>query len=168
MIDVIFIIAEKDFRDEELFHTKEEIEKNGFSSIIASKTTGIKTGMLGGKAKAEITLKEINVNDCKAIIFVGGSGSYQYFNDSTALGIAKEAFKKGKIIGAICIAPAILANAEILKGKKATIFKGKEDMIESKGAFYKNSNVVKDGNIITACGPQAAREFGKEIANMLK
>jgi len=167
MADVLLIIAEQNFRDEELFHTKHEIESAGFTTEIASKTKGEKTGSLKGKAEATKSLKDINVQDYRAIVFVGGSGSKQYFNDSEALGIAKKAFQKQKIIAAICIAPVILANAGILKGKKAAVFPGNESEIEKKGAKYENKNVIKDGNVITACGPNAAKEFGKEIADSI-
>jgi protease I len=168
MADVLFVIAEKNFRDEELFHTKEELEKKGLSAEIASKTKGIKQGSLGGKADATKSLKDIKAADYKAIIFVGGMGSQQYFNDSEALGIAKSAFQKQKIVAAICIAPVILANAGILKGKKATVFSGNEDALRQKGAVYENKSVIKDGNVITACGPDAARQFGKEVADSIK
>jgi protease I len=102
------------------------------------------------------------------VVFVGGSGSKQYFEDPEALEIAKKAYEKGKIVAAICIAPVILANAGILKGKKATVHHGNEQELEKKGANYINQNVVKDGKIITACGPSAAREFGNTIAKEIK
>ena len=168
MADVLFIIAESNFRDEELFDTMEEIEKRGFSAAIASKTTGEKTGMLGRKANAEIALKDVNTSDYKAIVFVGGTGSRQYFNDSEALKIARDADSKGKIVAAICIAPVILANAGLLKGKKATVFSGNEDSIEKKGAIFVSKNIIKDKNVITACGPSAAKMFGSEIAKAIK
>jgi len=168
MTDVIFIIAEKGFRDEELFEPKKVIEGKGFSCEIASKTIGEKEGSMGGKAVASKSLKDIKAENYKAVIFVGGHGARQYFNDSEALSIAKKAYEKGKIVGAICIAPVILANSGILKGKKATVFSGNESVLESKGAVLESKNVVRDGNIITACGPKAAKEFGDEIANLIK
>ena len=61
----------------------------------------------------------------------------------------------------------ILANAGILEGKKATVWYSEAGRIEAKGAVYVNKSVVKDGNIITASGPQAAEEFGKTIAQTL-
>lgn len=168
MTDVLFIIAEQGFRDEELFQPKEAVESRGFRAEIASKTKGEKIGKLGGKAVASRALRDIDVNKYKAIIFVGGRGSEQYFNDSEALAIARNAYEKGKIVAAICIAPVILANSGILKGKKATVSPGNEDVLREKGAVYENKSVIKDGNVITACGPQAAKEFGKEIADSLK
>lgn len=166
MKKVLMIIAPENFRDEELFHTKEEIEKVG-SVVVASKVTGEIKGMLGATAKAEITLDDVNINDYDAVIFVGGTGSAIYFDDTQALKIAKEAYALGKVVGAICIAPSILANAGILEGRKATCYPSEKDNIASKGAEYTGSTVEVDGKIVTGAGPQAAKEFGKKIAEMI-
>lgn len=172
MTDVLLIIADNNFRDEELLDTKSAIENADLKIIIASKTTGTKKGTLGANITAELSLKDVNIEDFKAIVFIGGGGSSQYFDDTTALGLAKKAADQKKIIAAICIAPIILANAGILEGKKATIWdSGDGDFIkkiEAKGAIFTDKAVVQDGNIITGNGPQAASEFGNTIANALK
>ncbi|MCS7131535.1 MAG: DJ-1/PfpI family protein, partial [Hadesarchaea archaeon] len=91
-----------------------------------------------------------------------------YFNDERALSIAKDAAKKGKKVGAICIAPIILANAGVLEGKRATVWNGDfVRMLKERGAKYTGKQVEVDGNIITANGPTAAKEFGRTIAKEL-
>lgn len=161
------IIAPRNFRDEELFYTKEELESSGNSVTIASTTTDKATGMLGRTAKPDTTINDINVDDYDAVVFVGGVGSSIYFNDQRAHEIARDAYDKGKVIGAICIAPSTLANAGLLKGKKVTSYPSEERNLGSKGAVYTGNSVEKDGNIITADGPSSARNFGKMIANSL-
>jgi protease I len=166
---VLMIIAPENFRDEELLHTKEELERAGASITMASTKTAPARGMLGATVTPDIKLDQAKVDDYDAVVFVGGSGSSIYFNDSRALSIASEAFKKGKVMCAICIAPVTLANAGVLKGKQATVWDGNLiSRIESKGAKYVAKPVVVDGKIITANGPAAAREFGRAIAKALK
>jgi len=163
------IVAPDNFRDEELFHTKEELERAGASITIASTKTTPARGMLGAAVTPDIKLDQVKVNDYDAVVFVGGSGSAVYFKDNRALSIASEAFSKGKKVCAICIAPVILANAGVLKGKRATVWPDKcIQIIESKGATYTGKPVEVDGNVITAPGPEAAREFGRAIAKALK
>ncbi|MDD5162614.1 MAG: DJ-1/PfpI family protein [Candidatus ainarchaeum sp.] len=166
MAKIVLVIAQKNFRDEELFFTKEELEKAGHETVIAGKQKGTAIGMLGGKAEISLELKQVKTGDFDAIIFVGGSGSETYFKDAAALKLAKEFSKEGKIVAAICIAPMILANAGLLKGKKATCT-GLAEKIEAKGAKLTEALVETDGKIITGKGPQAAREFGKKISEML-
>jgi len=164
----VMVIAQRDFRDEELFHTKEELEKAGIAVTIASLKVGDCGGMLGGKARAAITIDEINPEIFNAIVFVGGTGANVFFENFTAKRLAKEFFAKGKIVAAICIAPSILANSGILKGKKATSYSSESSNLKLKGAEFTGKSLEVDGRIITASGPQAAREFGKRISEALK
>ncbi|MFH1820862.1 MAG: DJ-1/PfpI family protein [Methanobacteriota archaeon] len=163
------IIAPENFRDEELLHTKEELDKAGVETSIASTKTTEAKGMLGVKVTPDIKLVQVKVDDYDAVVFVGGSGSAAYFKDDCALSIAREASKRGKKVCAICIAPVVLANAGLLKGKRATVFPGDyvKDIV-NKGAAYTGKPVEVDGNVITANGPAAAREFGRAIAKALK
>lgn len=164
---VLMIIAPKGFRDEELFHTKEELETRGNEVKIASLSRKEAIGMLGGRAAPDLTLDEVNVDEFDAVVFVGGVGSSIYFNNERAHEIAKKAYEQGKIVAAICIAPSTLANAGLLRGKRATSWSSEAGNLKNKGAIYTGKPVEKDGNIITAEGPHAAREFGRKIADSL-
>ena len=168
MAKVLMIIAPKNFRDEELFRTKEELEKDGHIIVIASTTKKEAVGMLGGKANPEIKIDDVNIEDYSAIVFVGGSGAAIYLKDKKIQKIAKQAYEKGKVVAAICIAPSILANAGILKDKMATCWPSEETNLLAKGAYYTGESVTIDKNIVTASGPAAARYFGEAIAQLLK
>jgi protease I len=165
---ILMVIAPSNFRDEELFNTKEELEKAGFSVSIASRSPGEIQGMLGGKATAETALSEVNPAEYAGVVFVGGSGASAYFGDATAQELAKKAHSLGRVVAAICIAPSILANAGLLEGKKATAFPSERANLEEKGAAFTGEPVTIDGRIITASGPQAAREFGRAIAKAME
>jgi protease I len=163
----VLIIASENFRDEELFETKLALEKAGVETTVASTKTGAIKGMLGGKAKAEMLVKDIAVGDYDAVVFVGGSGAREYFDNQTALDIARRAKDKQKVIAAICIAPTIFANAHILKNVKVTSFISERAKLQGAGAEYTGVPVEQDGLIITANGPEAAAKFGKAIVDTL-
>ncbi len=164
---VLFVIAPENFRDEELFHPKEELEKAGAKTVIASLSRGEKTGMLGGKAVAELSVDEVNPKEFDAIVFVGGTGSSTYFQNPKAHELAKAFFSAGKPTAAICIAPSTLANAGLLNGKKATSYPSEKGNLEKRGAKFTAQGVTVDGKLITADGPKSAREFGRKIAQAL-
>jgi protease I len=165
---VLMIIAPENFRDEELFTTRSELEKAGIEVKVASTTKETVRGMLGGRITPDLTLDEVRVEDWDAIVFVGGVGCQVYFEDETALSLARQAAQQGKKVCAICIAPVILANAGILDNRKATVWDGRfKEMLEKKGAKFVDRDVVVDGNFITANGPNAAAKFGKTIAKEL-
>jgi len=166
---IVMIIAPQNFRDEELNHTREELERAGGIVTLASTSTAVATGMFGATAKPDITIEQINVPDYDAVVFVGGSGSEVYFDNKTAHDIAKEAYAKKILLTAICIAPSILAKATLLNGKNATVWAGDKyiNILRSNGANYTGESVTQDNSIITANGPDAARQFGKTIINNL-
>jgi len=165
---VLFVVAPRNFREEELFEPKAVLEKAGAKTTIASRSIGTITGAGGGTANATVSLASVDVGEYDAVVFIGGSGASAYFNDSTAQQIAIDAVEQGKILAAICIAPSILANAGLLEGKKATCFSGEAGNLQAKGANYTGQAVTVDGRIITANGPSAAKKFGEEILKALQ
>lgn len=165
--NILMIIASSNFRDEELSEPKRLFESLGATVKIASSQLTECIGMLGMKVKPDLLLKDVDAKRFDAVIFVGGIGAKEYFDDNLAQSIAKTAFKEGKILGAICLAPAILANAGILQGKKATVYHSEKGRLKEKGAVYTGEDVTVDGNIVTANGPKSAKDFGKEIKKLL-
>ena len=68
-------------------------------------------------------INEQEPKDYDAIILPGGSPGYiNLKNNKKVLKIIQEAYKNKKLIGAICAAPAVLAEAGILKEKNCTIY----------------------------------------------
>jgi protease I len=165
---ILMIIASQNFRDEELLIPKKLFEKEGYSVVIAGTSLKPAKGMLGAVVTPQILIDQVKVDEYSAIVFVGGVGAKEYFNNSIAHKIAKEAVSKNKILAAICIAPRILAEAGVLKGKKATVWVSEEKILKEKGAYYTGKPVEVDGNIVTGSGPQAAEEFAKIIIKLLK
>lgn len=163
----VMIIAQNNFRDEELLKPKEILEKNGVTVTVASSSLKESTGMLGAKIKPDILFTNIKVSDFDAIVFVGGSGSMEYWDNPTAHKIATEANTAQKTIGAICIAPVTLAKAGLLKNKKATTYSSTVNDIKACGAVYTGADVERDGNIVTASGPTAAQKFGEILVKAL-
>ncbi len=164
---VVMIIASKNFRDEEYLEPKRILSSAGATVITASSSLSEAVGMLGAKVKPDILVSAINPEDYDAIVFVGGSGSNEYWENPTAHTIARKALEKNKIVSAICIAPVTLANAGLLSGKNVTAFPSVKAQISNKGAKYTGSPVEHDGKIITGSGPEAAIQFGEAIKKAL-
>lgn len=163
----VLIISKQNFRDEELFETKRVLEAAGVRTAIASTQIGVIRGQLGGMAEARMLLNQLRVDDYDAIIFVGGLGASQYFQNPIALRIAQDATAKGKIVAAISIGPTILANAGVLRGVRATSFLSERPVLERAGATYTGLPVQRDRLIVTAVGPMAASQFGRAIVDTL-
>ncbi len=164
---VLMIIASSNFRDEEYKEPREILEAQGAKVTIASSTLKGCRGMLGLYVQPDILLNRVKVEDYDAILFIGGSGASEYWDSKIAHGIAQEAVRQDKVLGAICIAPVTLANAGVLKGKRATVWPSEGIKIRNLGAQYIPSSVQVDGKVITADGPRSARAFGEAIVKAL-
>jgi protease I len=168
---ILYVIAQKDFRDEEYFIPKKIFEDNK----IIVETTSIKKeeaiGILGGTTKINIELKDANMNNYNAIVIAGGKGALTLDENDDLKRLLYDAMKEDKTIAAICISPLILANFGLLRKKVATVWDNngqQASILKRQGAIYCKESVVIDKNIITANGPNAAEEFAKSIIDNLK
>ncbi|NMB19465.1 MAG: DJ-1/PfpI family protein [Firmicutes bacterium] len=167
MKKVALVIAENQFRDEEYQVPYDLLQEAGFDVLTVSTSKETAVGKLGLKVKPDTLLTELHPSALDALVFIGGGGSEQYFEDPLAHTLAKEMVSLDKVLGAICIAPVILAKAQVLVGKKATVFPDGAPILEQNGAKLTDSDVVVDGKIITGNGPDAADAFGQALIELL-
>ncbi len=163
----VLITPSQNFQDEELFETARMLKESGVQTVIASTQVGTLTGMLGGMAQAGIKIDQINIDEFGALVFIGGSGAETLFDSPVAWQLARAAVGKEKVLGAICLAPVILARAGVLKDIPATCYPTYAEQLKQAGATYTGNLVERQGNIITAKGPAAAAMFGRTVAQAL-
>lgn len=167
MADVLIVIAPQDFRDEEYFHVREELENAGHKVIVSSLKDVAVSSIENKEVVTDVLIDEVDVADYDAVVFAGGAGASVYFENEKVLEMCYQTFEQGKLLAAICIAPGILARAGVLAGKNATAFESELATLDEAGAITSDSHVVIDGQIVTADGPEAARDFGKKISELL-
>lgn len=165
---VAIIIAFKDFKDEEYFTLQQVLEGAGSEIKVVSDELGMASGVDGGEVEVDIKLGDLNVSDFDAVVFIGGPGALEHLDNEDSYRVAKDVVAQDKILAAICISPTILAKANVLQDKKATVWtspldKNPKKVLEGGGAEYQDKDVVVDNRIITANGPGAAKEFGEAI-----
>lgn len=103
----------------------------------------------------------------EAVILPGGMpGTLNLQKNSYVQKAIDYALSNDKYLCAICAAPLILGQKEILKDKKATCYPGFEsDLI---GAEVTGGFVEADGKVITAKGAGVAIDFALKIVEKLK
>lgn len=169
---VAIVITFSDFRDVEYFILKEILEEAGVKVKTVSTQKGTALGADGGEVKIDLQVLDVNPSEFDAVLFIGGPGMGKSLDNEDFHKLAKDTVSSGKILGAICIAPAMLAKAGILKGKKATVWsaplqKESVKILKEEGAIVQENSVVIDGKIITAEGPLATRDFARAVKEQM-
>lgn len=169
MAKVLMIVAQQGFRDEELMVPQEVVKNAGHSVKVASVSRSKAIGSLGAVVQPDLAVHEANPEYFDAIVIIGGPGAPTLVENKEIINLLEQMNLKGKIICGICLAPMVLANAGVISGKNATVFPDRQaiDALRRGNAIYRDRPVIRDGNIITANGPDSAEEFGKEIVKAL-
>jgi protease I len=164
---VVMVLAPRDFRDEEFEKPYEALSRAKAHVTVVSLRKGECVGVAGTKVQAVATPQAIKVQEYDALVFVGGPGMAKYLAEPQFVDLAKRFGAAHKVLGAICVAPVILANADLLKGVRATAWSSELATLRAKGAHAVDEPVVVSGRLITANGPQAAAAFGQALVAAL-
>jgi protease I len=168
MAQVAMFIAFQGFRDEEYVEPKKALEAAGHKVVTVSTAKGEARGKFRVTAQVDKTLEEIEPADYAALALVGGPGALEHLDNPRVHALFKQAGELGRVIGAICISPVVLAHAGLLRGKTVTCWPDGAPEVEKGGGKYTGSELEIDGKLITANGPVPARKYGQALAEALK
>lgn len=166
-IKVLIILPQNKFQDEEFLTVELQLNKGHIEYNTVACRDKIATGSSGIRVKPDYTFNNIDFIDYDAVILIGGVGSIEHWHNKKVLKLLAKANRFGKLICAICLAPVTLANAGLLKNKRATAYDSAATYLRSKGAIFTGSSIEISDNIITANGPEAAKEFAEAIVGHL-
>lgn len=164
------VLAPNMFRDLEYLVPKAFLEKNGHRVITTS--TGLhSTGRFGYKVEHSATIEAYQHIEFDAIVYVGGLGCLELKDSTTLKNITKEYLNTGKPVASICAAPRLLIDWELVNGKKITgnnWDNNFDTLAKQAGAISIHEDVVTDGNLVTANGPESVEEFSNALLEVLK
>lgn len=168
---VLLVIASQGYQPVEYAVPKNLLEQAGFTVDTASDAVGIATAKDNTTTTSDILIRDAQLNDYDGLFFIGGPGALDHLDNDTSYDLISKFAKAKKPIGAICISTRIFAHAGVLKNKQATGWDGDNELAgiyKEYGAHYVPKDVVVDGKIVTATGPNAAREFAEYIITLLQ
>ena len=157
----------KDFQDESLQRFHDKMLDIGVKIDIAGKRKGTATGMLGSRIDIDYSLLQVDPALYKAVFFVGGTGAEDLWNDALAKSLAQTFHFTQKLIMACNSAPVILANAGILKDRKATCASEYKQHLIDLGCDYKTDNLILDEKVLTGQGSPICDEFVKAAVSLI-
>jgi protease I len=169
----ILIIATDGFEEWELFGPREILMKRGAQVVLASPKRDPIQGTVhdepGKTIEPDMTLDEALADDFDALILPGGVRNPDHLRlNVKAIALIKDFARQGKPVGAICHAPWLLVEADLLRGRTATSWPSIRTDLRNAGANVIDEPAVTDGNIVTSRNPQDVEQFTDALIDLIE
>ncbi|PZD79418.1 type 1 glutamine amidotransferase domain-containing protein [Mesonia sp. K7] len=164
----VAILATNGFEESELSSPKAALEKAGAEVHIVSEDSGKIKGWSEGNWSNEYTvdktLDSVSQSDYHALMLPGGViNPDKLRRNEKAVQFVKSFFENKKPVAAICHGPQLLAEADVLQGRKITSFDSiKKDMLNA-GANWVDEEVVVDEGLVTSRSPEDLEAFNRKL-----
>ncbi|WP_420607209.1 type 1 glutamine amidotransferase domain-containing protein [Novosphingopyxis sp.] len=165
----ILIIATDGFEQSELIEPRDQLLGAGATVHVASLQEGEIKGWdeddWGDSVEVDKIVADVSVDDYDALVLPGGQINPDLLRvEDSVLDLIREFDSSGKIVAAICHAPWLLIEAEIVNGRKATSYKSIRTDLANAGAEVVDESVAVDDNLITSRNPDDLDDFCAAIA----
>ena len=160
----VLIMATDRFEESELFGPREILLGAGAKVVLASPEAREIMGTVhdepGKRITPDLTIGEVRADDYHALLLPGGvSNPDQLRAKPEAIALIRAFADAGKPVAAICHAPWLLVEANVLRGKRATSWPSIRTDLRNAGAEVVDEAAVTDGNIITSRNPDDVPAF---------
>src|SRR3954453_19406041 len=113
-----------------------------------------------GKKQVDATLSEADPDDYAALVLPGGVVNGDAIRaDADAVAFVKAFFDSGKPVAAICHAPWVLVEADVVRGRRMTSWPSLQTDLRNAGAHWVDEELVIDGNLVTSRKPDDLDAF---------
>ena len=169
----VLIIATDGFEQSELMGPKARLEDAGMKTTVASLEAGDirgwKDGDWGDSVAVDKLVGDVAASEFDALLLPGGQINPDVLRmNDTVIGLVKDFDKAGKPIAAICHAPWLLAEADIIKGKTVTGWPSIRTDLKNAGGNVVDSEAAVDANLITARNPDDIPAFSDALIKAVK
>jgi protease I len=169
----IAILATNGFEESELSSPREAMINAGFEVDIISDNTGTIKGWRNGnwsnEFKVNNTIDNVSAKDYHALVLPGGVINPDVLRrNDDALIFIRDFFKQSKPVAAICHAPQLLIEADVVKGRTLTSFSSIRTDLENAGALWVDEEVVVDEALVTSRNPNDLPAFNDKLIEEIR
>ena len=168
MKDIVAVHLAEGFEEIEAVSIIDVLRRANIETLIVSVTGKREAkGSHGIVIISDKLFREVDYDQVKMIVLPGGMPGAINLKNHQAL--ARQILKfndEEKLLGAICAAPLVFGNLQILKNRRATCYPGHENQLI--GAEVTGNDVEVSENIITGKGAGVAILFALRIVEMFK
>lgn len=118
----------------------------------------------GEEYPVDACFADVRADQFDALVIPGGSvGSDKLRGERAAVEFVRAFIDAGKPVGAICHAPWLLVEADVVEGRKLTSFATLRTDIENAGGQWVDAEVVVDQGLVTSRTPDDLPAFCAKI-----
>ncbi|UZD65674.1 type 1 glutamine amidotransferase domain-containing protein [Marinobacter sp. AN1] len=156
----------------ELTDPREALEKAGAETELVSIKEGSIDGFhhldKGDTFKVDKLVGDVDFNDYDALVLPGGvANPDELRQDRAAVAFARSFVEAGKPVAAICHAPWLLVEANVVRGRTLTSFPSVKTDIVNAGGHWVDEKVCYDAPLITSRNPDDLEAFSGKIIEVL-
>ncbi|UDM08565.1 type 1 glutamine amidotransferase domain-containing protein [Halomonas sp. NyZ770] len=169
----VAILATDGFEESELSVPRAALQKEGVDvHVISPEGKEIRAWAeteWGDTYRADKSLAQASEADYHALVLPGGlfNPDELRMNDE-ALSFVKAFFQAGKPVAAICHAPWILINADVVEGRKMTSVASVAQDLRNAGVNWVDEPVVVDSGLVTSRTPKDLDAFNAKLLEELQ
>ena len=160
----VLIMATNRFEESELFGPRAILLAAGATVRLAALDTAEIMGTVhdepGRTIAPDLTIGAARERDYDALLLPGGvSNPDRLRGETEAVALIKAFAAAGKPVAAICHAPWLLIEADLVRGKRVTSWPSLRTDLRNAGGEVVDAAAVTDGNIITSRKPDDVPAF---------
>jgi len=159
----IVVLAEQLYEDLELWYPVLRLREEGATVQIAGTGMSVYHGKHGYPVTVDMRIEDVQVEDFDALVIPGGYAPDYLRRNSLILSFVREMTEQKKIVATICHAAWVAISAGIVKDKRMTCFHSIKDDLINAGAKYIDTEVIRDGSLISSRKPSDLGAFCREI-----
>ena len=164
----VAILAADGFEEVELTKPRKALEDAGAKTSVVSIKSGKIQGMnhadKGETVAVDLTLAEAKPQEFDALLIPGGLMNPDTLRSTDeALEFVRHFFRQGKPVAAICHAPWVLIDAEVVSGRTMTSWPAIKTDVRNAGATWVDQDVVVDNGLVTSRKPDDIPAFNEKM-----
>jgi len=164
----VLMLIEDLFDDKEALYPYYRMKEESYKVTTIGPVAGKEyQGKYGITLKADLSAKEVELNDVSALIIPGGYAPDKMRKNKDMVDVVRKIYQQGRVVAAICHGPWMLVEADAIKDKKVTGASSISTDLKNAGGSFVDCEVVISGNIITSRGPDDLPVFCKSIIGLI-
>lgn len=165
---VAILVSNEGIEQIELVEPRKALEAAGAETHLIAPEAGKAQGFnhldKGDEFDVDVTVADADASDYDGLVMPGGVANPDNLRtEPDAVEFTRAFFEQGKPVAAICHAPWMLIEADVVEGRKLTSFPSLQTDVRNAGAEWVDEEVVTDGGLVTSRKPDDLPAFNAKV-----